>query len=589
MPNASVLVAAVGVALSSTALAQFRAADPLETRVSEARALETTPRGGMLDWAGEFSMTDNLENFPLGRLFIDAPVSADPTAFTAPPGLIWGPNALSGQGVPTNPREWTSVVDLANEPVGPANTSRGLRIRTDVAQNPGGFFVGIRHEWPILLGVDGDTPVRLHADFFATSLGQLYTFEAVDTGLSNLISARLLWGGDCEAHELEINCVELAPAGDLNAFVFLSDCLGARCFGSQFWPARYCATRYGNAVEGCEPPPFAKIGDIVRPAVGSWFQLGYEISPEGTRSHTIDYMDGTGPHRFAIDAWFIGSPYVNRLSVNTSFEDADALLYVDNIAASGAGGVLLDQPDFDCPFLNDANYLNEGLLAGQFQDALVGSPGFPDRPTAYVVPRHNGAPGDLAIAIDPDETPGPQTGLALQAFVPIARAEEFDIDISVEVRHDNSRRREIALRASSSSSSAGTIVLSHPAQPNIQVAGGEGVQILDAQWPSDNEYHSLTLRVSNNGAIRVSIDGQPVGTAAGVLSRPPVVNFLEFRSVRGGLFEIDNVAAGCGLDSCASDVNLDDVTNFADLNAVLSNFGQTGDAVPGDTNLDGTV
>jgi hypothetical protein len=518
-------------------------------------------------------------------------VFAAPTAFTGPPGFVWGMNSIAGQGSATSTNEWTGVVDLAQEPIGGDNNTRGVRLRTATAQPAGGFFFGFRHAWPVVLGPDGVTPVRVHADIYATSLAQAYTFEAVDSAITGFISSRLMWGGDCESLGLDtVNCAELAPTGDLNAFVFLSDCLLARCFGSRFWPARYCATRRGDIVEGCEPPPFSKAGDIVRPAIGSWSRLGYEITADGRRQQTIDFMDGTGEHVFAIDSWFIAAAFFNRLSINSSFEDAGAVLYVDNIAASGPGGMLLDQPDDDaCPYLNDVNYLDVGLLAGQLQTALVGVEGSSTFPTAYVVPRHNGAPGDLAIAIEPNETGGTEVREALRATTYGATADDADIDFSVQIRHDNSRRREVALASANIFLEAGTIVLSHPAQPNIQIVGDEGAVVLDAQWPDDNEYHTLAVRVSNNGAIRVSIDGQRVGVASGVLSKPPGMSQASFYSLRGGLFEIDNIAVGCGLASCASDVTLDDRVDFADLNLVLSNFGAAGESIPGDTNLDAEV
>ncbi|MBX3353888.1 MAG: hypothetical protein KF684_13225 [Phycisphaeraceae bacterium] len=43
------------------------------------------------------------------------------------------------------------------------------------------------------------------------------------------------------------------------------------------------------------------------------------------------------------------------------------------------------------------------------------------------------------------------------------------------------------------------------------------------------------------------------------------------------------------LPPCPGDTNADGVVNFADLNAVLSAFGQTGQGIPGDVNNDGTV
>ena len=40
---------------------------------------------------------------------------------------------------------------------------------------------------------------------------------------------------------------------------------------------------------------------------------------------------------------------------------------------------------------------------------------------------------------------------------------------------------------------------------------------------------------------------------------------------------------------CPGDTNGDNIVNFADLNEVLSAFGQTGDDLPGDLNNDGVV
>lgn len=43
------------------------------------------------------------------------------------------------------------------------------------------------------------------------------------------------------------------------------------------------------------------------------------------------------------------------------------------------------------------------------------------------------------------------------------------------------------------------------------------------------------------------------------------------------------------LPPCPGDSNADGVVNFADLNAVLSDFGQTGQGLAGDVNADGIV
>ena len=46
---------------------------------------------------------------------------------------------------------------------------------------------------------------------------------------------------------------------------------------------------------------------------------------------------------------------------------------------------------------------------------------------------------------------------------------------------------------------------------------------------------------------------------------------------------------GAVADPCPGDATGDDVVNFADLNAVLSAFGQSGPDIPGDVSGDGVV
>jgi len=49
-------------------------------------------------------------------------------------------------------------------------------------------------------------------------------------------------------------------------------------------------------------------------------------------------------------------------------------------------------------------------------------------------------------------------------------------------------------------------------------------------------------------------------------------------------------AAGADIRaSCRGDANGDRVVDFADLNAVLAGFGQSGEDIPGDVNCDGAV
>ena len=53
-------------------------------------------------------------------------------------------------------------------------------------------------------------------------------------------------------------------------------------------------------------------------------------------------------------------------------------------------------------------------------------------------------------------------------------------------------------------------------------------------------------------------------------------------------FYMDNLTVSTGLTPCPGDTNGDRIVNFADLNTVLGQFGQSG-SLPGDVNGDGVV
>jgi hypothetical protein len=107
-----------------------------------------------------------------------------------------------------------------------------------------------------------------------------------------------------------------------------------------------------------------------------------------------------------------------------------------------------------------------------------------------------------------------------------------------------------------------------------------GVDVVDTNvdWQT-GFYHTLEIRRSANGAVRISIDGQRIFTAL----RPGAVfpSRLAFESENntsgmGSQLRINDVTFVCDAPSCAADFNLDDVIDFADLNVVLSNFGDVG-------------
>jgi hypothetical protein len=128
---------------------------------------------------------------------------------------------------------------------------------------------------------------------------------------------------------------------------------------------------------------------------------------------------------------------------------------------------------------------------------------------------------------------------------------------------------------------------------NIPVIGAD-VANTEYDWQANGVYRTLELRLSANGALRVLIDGQRIYAGAGAFSSS--IDALVFESENnalgfGAALRIDDVTLTCDAPSCAADFDFDDTVTFADLNAVLSNFGATGltGFNPGDADGDGAV
>lgn len=104
--------------------------------------------------------------------------------------------------------------------------------------------------------------------------------------------------------------------------------------------------------------------------------------------------------------------------------------------------------------------------------------------------------------------------------------------------------------------------------------GGGIMNIYSSQWPDTQWSRDATVRFVNAGSLAArqinnSFQFFASGNArdrAVLVTRDP----LCFRDLRG-------------------DANDDGITDFADLNLVLSNFGQTGPDLPGDLNNDGVI
>lgn len=613
--------AGLAIAVSSSALADpavsstpTRAGAPNDPRVQrDPTDAPPSPRDGV-SFNGEIvTMIDALEHFPLGVFSAAAPVSGEPDTVKGPVGFEWGLNTLTGQGA--QDLDWVSVVDLMNEPVGLFNTSRAVRLRTAIARNPGDFYMGVRHSWPVVMRGDAEIPARVQSDLFVTSLAQLYSFEAVDT-IAGFISTRVMWGGDCAALDLrEVDCATVAPQGLLNAFIFLSDCLPGRCFLPEFWPGRFCASRAGVIDPECTPPPFANAGDVAQPQIGAWFRLAYEIGADGRRFHFVDYLDGTGEHAFGIDDWLFAGR-IDRLDINTSFENADALLYLDNIVASGPVFDLPKPPPLDCPYLDDMEWMNTGLVQGQNQRW--------DAPLASLTTIINdGARGQVISQINSDSSDNQYRREIATELPPAAATLANDLVATVQVRTTGGTVRGFALFNDGELAARVYLGREDPNDPvhpfyepsiyaqinpsydpidldeiepydNVPVVG---VDVADTKvdWTTGS-YRTLEIRLSANGVLRVSIDGQRIYTGAGAFSTS--IDTFAFESENnafgaGASLRINDVTLTCDAPPCAADFSLDDVIDFADLNAVLSNFGASG--LPagvlnaGDANADGVV
>ncbi len=126
-------------------------------------------------------------------------------------------------------------------------------------------------------------------------------------------------------------------------------------------------------------------------------------------------------------------------------------------------------------------------------------------------------------------------------------------------------------------------------------------------WPGEYEVICYAMTPDDAGLLsRVRVDfaspgpvmiggAWPGAHAQGVTHSRHVVNVTDGRlNPHSGLFGgvIQSGLNGVQLlylGPCAGDANGDHVVNFADLNTVLSNFGQSGASLAGDVNHDGVV
>ena len=593
--------------LLACGLASSAHAEPLapisrtDTRV-ERSAQSATPR--TLELRGEFaSMRDELENYPVGVNLATPGVFAPPTSTTGPDGFDWGMNNLRGQ----SSGEYIRVVDLAGSPVG-GNSTQALRILTTSAVAPGGFSLGASLRWATSLYPTADHNARVSAEMYISTIAQQYTFEPVSFRVS-FITGRLLWGGTC----VEVDpgdCTDGGlPIGPIPNILVLASTPSD--FLPRFYPAAYCFDINGGVIPGCVPPPGVSAGDPVAPPIGAWARWAAETSPDARVSYYLDRFDGEGEF-LIIRHQIITSNFIDAVAWNSSYESQDAFMLVDNIEASGPLYTLPKPPPLDCPYLDDIEWLELGLVGGQSTRWIIGQSSqlraisdgmnsvlsqinvFPDnrfrREFTTLLPDFDATlANDLVVSFD-----ARFTGNAVRAFA------LFDnTQMVARVFRGNEDRSVPGSPAFSPSlfvqTDGGFNPIDSPTgNPDI-VQPVVGVHIQDAGFViPPAAYSTITMRVSANGALRIDVDGQRV--YAGPAAFASGIDRLAFESENNAAAEnaelrLDNIRMTCDAPSCATDFDFDDLTSFSDLNAVLSNFGATGltGFTTGDANADGVV
>ncbi len=140
--------------------------------------------------------------------------------------------------------------------------------------------------------------------------------------------------------------------------------------------------------------------------------------------------------------------------------------------------------------------------------------------------------------------------------------------------------------------------------PAFDATGSGEAYISFWLWYYNDGADTMPISISNNnGSSWTQVELLSATTGAWVRKNYRIADFLPptnqmkvrwvARDVNpGNIVEAgvdDFLAYRVGCDSIPGDVNGDGVVNFADLNIVLSNFGQTGAGIPGDADGDGDV
>ncbi len=331
-------------------------------------------------------------------------------------------------------------------------------------------------------------------------------------------------------------------------------------------------------------------------------------------NYLLDLLDGSQESTIA-SHFVITSPYLDRVGWNASFEAQDEFMLVDNIEASGPIYQPPIPPPLACPYLDDMEWLNflplsiqttrwETALPSEVRVLVDGSRGQVilqnnvssddryRRELATILPSSTAtAANDLVASVQARTTFSGVRGFALYDGATLAARVTFGRDLYTGMQGTFLPRVYAQINPEYEP-------IDDPSGKDPQAnAAVIGVDVAETSYDwLTGAYRTLELRLSANGALRVSIDGQRIYTGVGAFSN--AIDRFAFESENnssgsGPSMRVNDVTLTCDAPSCAADFDLDDAITFADLNAVLANFGASGlpsgTINPGDADGDASV
>lgn len=381
--------------------------------------------------------------------------------------------------------------------------------------------------------------------------------------------------------------------------------------------------------------------DNVPPVVGvDIVSTGYTWTPGDARTLCMTVNDD-GDLTVNIGGAMIYTGQAFRTSVNSFAFESDNneggvgdTIRIDNVFLNCEDAPEVFPPALVLPYCDDFEWAIEGLSLDENANAS-GRYGTPDEVTVESVDL---APSgvsqvvampniyrDTAQAIVPDFTLG-EPFIFSQMFSQVPTV-NVDIDTGWRVSMDFAMNDFTTSRGFSPAQRAdvgpayelvGHLWYHSPGDRFYLFASADGATAGDLPTVFDTGFTRASLGINADevfgvqaeyipvtGKIRWSVNGTVVGTTNPILGTDDMGAPRLHRNIDAVLvwsgdddtapstpplstLYLDNLCV-IETERCYTDVNGDGVTNFTDLNIVLSDFGETGDGIPGDVNLDGVV